>query len=191
MTLKEHLNRFWEMETLGIESNSVYETFKNKIYLDGQHYITSLSFKPYHKPIPDNFMLSKHRLQSLSLKNKLDRGLDLKREYHEILQDYIEKGIIEKVDDEGIPAKTHYLLHRAVVRHDKKTTKVRNVFDSSAKVDQCTSLNEALYSGPWLLCIFDILLQFRLHKYILLSDIKQAFLNVGVKMEDSDFLRFL
>ena len=68
MTLKEHLNRFWEMETLGIELNSVYETFKNKIYFDRQHHITSLPFKSHHKPIPDNFMLSKHRL--LSLKSK-------------------------------------------------------------------------------------------------------------------------
>ena len=43
-----------------------------------------------------------------------------------------------------------------------------------------------------MLClIFDILLRFRSHKYILLSDIKQAFLNVGVRAEDSDFLRFL
>ena len=39
--------------------------------------------------------------------------------------------------------------------------------------------------------IFDILLRFRLRKYILLLDIKQEFLNVGVRVEDSDFLRFL
>ena len=116
----------------------------------------------------------------------------MKREYHEILQNDIKKGIIEKVDDEGIPGKTHYLPHRAVARHDKETTKVRIVFNGSEKVDQCTSLNEALYSGASLLCmIFDILLRFRLHKYILLSDIKQSFLNVGVRAEDSDFLRFL
>ena len=101
MTLKEHLNRLWETETLGIESNSVYETFKNEINFDGQHYIMSLPFKPHHKPIPDNFMLSKHRLHSL--KNKLDRDPGLKQEYHDILQDYIEKGIIEKNDDDGFP----------------------------------------------------------------------------------------
>ena len=47
MTLKEHLNRFWEMGTLGIESNSAYETFKNEIFFNGQHYITFLPFKPY------------------------------------------------------------------------------------------------------------------------------------------------
>ena len=86
-------------------------------------------------------MLSKHRLHSL--KNKLDRGPDLKQEYHGFLQDYIEKGIIEKVGNDGIPGKTYYLPHRVVMRHDKETTKVRIVFDGSAKVDQCTFLNEA------------------------------------------------
>ena len=99
---------------------------------------------------------------------------------------------LKKADNEGIPGKTHYLLHRAVVRHDKEATKFRIVSDGSAKVDKCISLNEALYSGPSLLCmIFDILLRFRLHKYILLSGIKQAFLNVGVRAEDPYFPRFL
>ena len=85
MTFKEHFNRFWEMESLVTESNSVYETSKNEIYFDGQPCITSLSFKPHHKPITDDFMLSKYCLHSL--KNKLGRDPDLKREYHEILQD--------------------------------------------------------------------------------------------------------
>ena len=163
-----------------MESNSVYETFKNEIYFDGQHYIISLPFKPHHKPIPDNFMLSKHRLHSL--KNRLNRDPDLKREYHKILQDYIKKRIIEKVDNKGIPGKTHYLPHREVVQHDNKTAKVRIIFGGSAKVDQCKFLNEALYSGLSLLCmIIDILLRFCSHKYILLLEIKQAFFNVGLR----------
>ena len=91
------------METLGIEFNSVYETFKNEIYSDGRRYITTLPFKPHHKPILDNFILSKHRLHSL--RNKLDGDPDLKREFHEILQDYIEKGIIEKVGNKGYQEK--------------------------------------------------------------------------------------
>ena len=45
------------------------------------------------------------------------------------------KRIIEKVHDEGIPRKTHYLPHREVVRHDIETIKVHIVSDDSAKVD--------------------------------------------------------
>ena len=82
------------MQAISIESNSVYETFKNEIFFDRQHHIISLSFKPHHKPIPDNFMWSNHRLHLL--KYKLDRDPELKRDYYKILQDYIEKGIMKK-----------------------------------------------------------------------------------------------
>ena len=93
--------------------------------------------------------------------------------------------------DEGIPGKTHYLLHRAIVRHNKEATKFGIVFDDSTKVDQCRSLNEDFYSRPSLLCrLFDILLRFPLHKYMLLSNIKQVFLNVGVRAEDSFWKSF-
>ena len=69
---------------------------------------------------------------------------------------------------------------RAVLREDKQTTKVRVVFDGSAKEDG-PSINESLYTGPCLLpCIFNILLRFRLYKIGLISDIQQAFLNIGI-----------
>ena len=110
-------------------------------------------------------MLSKYRFNSL--KNELYRDPDLKREHHEILQNYIKKEIIEKVDDEETPRKAHYLPHRAVMGPDKETTKVCIIFNGSAKVDICTSLNEGLCSGP----IFDIAFQFCLYKYILLPDV--------------------
>ena len=92
--------------------------------------------------MPGNFMLLNCRLHSL--KNKLGRDPDLKREYHEILQDYIQNGINENVDNEGIPGKTNYLPHRGIVRHDKEITKVRIVFNGSAKFNQYRSLKEAL-----------------------------------------------
>ena len=39
--------------------------------------------------------------------------------------------------------------------------------------------------------VYDILLRFRLQKIVLISDIKQAFLNVGIREEDCDYIRFL
>jgi hypothetical protein len=83
------------------------------------------------------------------------------------------------------------LPHRAVVREEKESTKVRPVFDASSK-STGPSLNDCLYAGPNLLCkIFDILLRFRTNKIALISDIKQAFLNIGVHADHTDFLRFL
>ena len=105
-----------------------------------------------------------------------------------------EGGIIEKVADDyyGVVGKTHCLTHRAVVRCDKETTKVRAIFDASAKNGNEPSLNDCLYAGPCLLRhVYDILVRFRLHIIILMSDIKQAFLNVVIRDEERDYLRFL
>ena len=62
-------------------------------------------------------------------------------------------GIIEKVadDDYRVVEKTRYLPHRAVVRFDRETTKVRVVFDASAKNGNEPPLNDCLYAGPCLL----------------------------------------
>ena len=85
----------------------------------------------------------------------------------------------------------HYLPHHPVIRTDKSTSRVRIVYDASAKRDG-PSLNDCLETGPNTLPqIIDILLRFRLNKIALISDIKQAFLNVSIPESDRDFLRFL
>ena len=69
----------------------------------------------------------------------------------------------------------HYLPHRAVVKKDRLTTKIRIVFDASCKVNGVPSLNDCLYSGPNLLCkIYDILFRFRLNKiYFLIRKLER------------------
>ena len=69
----------------------------------------------------------------------------------------------------------HYLPHYPVIRTEKSTSRVRIVYDASAKRDG-SSLNDCLETGPNTLPqIIDILLRFRLNKIALISDIKQAF----------------
>ena len=88
-------------------------------------------------------------------------------------------------------SKVHYLPHHAVVRRDKQTTKLRIVFDASAKCDG-PSLNECLYTGPKFdQSILDILLRFRMHQVALTADIERAFLMVSISEQDRDVLRFL
>ena len=80
-------------------------------------------------------------------------------EYKNILQSCETEDIIERVSDSGIPGRVHYLPHRPVIRNDKDTTKVRIVFDGSAKDTEGKSINELLYAGPCLLShMFDVLI---------------------------------
>ena len=102
------------------------------------------------------------------------------------------KGIVEEVD-EGIQETTdriHYLPHHGVVRQDKESSKVRIVYDASAR-SRGPSLNDCLYTGPKSgQSIFDILIRFRLQQVAIVGDIEKAFLMVSVSPHDRDSLRF-
>jgi len=61
-----------------------------------------------------------------------------------------EKGIIEIVDKTQVETKNavHYLPHHPVMTPFKTTTKVKIVYDASAKVRKCEkNLNEYLFRG--------------------------------------------
>lgn len=192
-SLDDQLRRFWDLESLGIVPNesSVYEKFTQEISFDGQRYEVSLPWKETHSPLPDNHDLSHRRL--LSLLKRLQQDPKLLSEYDSIIKDQVDKGVVEPVP-EVLPRdsdRVHYLPHHAVVRRDKATSKLRIVYDASARSNG-PALNDCLYTGPnFGQSIFDILLRFRLHKVALAGDIEKAFLMVSVAARDRDCLRFL
>ena len=59
------------------------------------------------------------------------------------------QGVVEIVPEpaEHGEGKLHYLSHHGVFQHDKRTTKLRVVYDTSARTDG-PSLNDCLYTGP-------------------------------------------
>lgn len=89
--------------------------------------------------------------------------------------------------------KVHYLPHQAVIRKDAETTKLRIVYDASAKEGKKgTSLNDCLHTVPSLNpLLFEILVRFRENRVALVGDIEKAFLNIAVDVNDRDCLRFL
>ena len=66
------------------------------------------------------------------------------------------------------------------------------VFDAASKTKSDLTLNDSLLTGPCLLPLLkDILVRFRISKYDLVTGIKQAFLQICLEKEHSDFVRFL
>ena len=191
--LKDEFKKFWEVESVSeVSEESVMKEFFNDITFDGQRYIAKLPFKPNCEFLPDNYQLAKSRL--ISLQRQLQRDENLLLSYKNIIEEYERDKIIERVspEDTGEPGAVHYSPHRPVVRMEKETTKVRMVFDLSARTTAGTSLNDCLYAGPNLLSrIFDILLRFRSRRIGIVADIKQAFLQVRIHDDHKDYLRFL
>ena len=66
---------------------------------------------------------------------------------------------MEEVNYPGEVGEVMYLPHRGVVKEDKSSTKLRVVFDASAKLTGELSLNDVLYKGPCLTpLLYDVLL---------------------------------
>ena len=85
----------------------------------------------------------------------------------------------------------HYLPNHAVVRRDKDTTKIRVVYDASAKSNG-PSLNDSLHVGPkFNQRINEMLFRFRSYPVALVADIEKAFLMISVNPNDRDVPCFL
>ncbi|GFQ92802.1 DUF1758 domain-containing protein [Trichonephila clavata] len=85
-----------------------------------------------------------------------------------------------------------YLPHRAVFKESSLTTKIRPVFDASAKDENSISLNQCLATGPnYIERIPSILNKFRKNGLGVISDIRKAFLQISISPTDRDYLRFL
>lgn len=143
--LDSSLKAFWELESLGIQPDekSPCESSLSVPILKNGRYEVSLPWKQFHPSLPDNYALSHRRL--LNLLKCLCQNPKLLRDYDSIIQEQIQKGILEDtptVGNEG--SRLHYLPHHAVIRTDKDTTKLRVVCDASARVDGHPSLNDCL-----------------------------------------------
>ncbi|XP_046862618.1 uncharacterized protein LOC124456128 [Xenia sp. Carnegie-2017] len=189
-----NVENFWDLESLGIKDkvSDVHESVINDLSFDGTRYSVGLPWREGHDPLPTNYDLSLKRMKGQI--RRLGKNPELLKEYDTIIKAQEELGIIERVGKDSVinsHAKIHYMPHQAVVRKDAKTTKVRVVYDASAKVlKSSVSLNDCLHIGPSLNpLLFDILLRFREQRIALIADIEKAFLNIEVHERDRDSLR--
>ena len=189
--LDEHLKSFWDLESFGVTlpARTVLEEFQDSIrFIDG-HYEVSLPWKSSCQLLPDNREMSLCRLHGLLSRLRQDK--DVFTEYDSIIKSQLKQGIVEAARPSEDMGHVHYLPHHAVIRHDKETTKLRIVYDASAKT-KGPSLNNCLHSGPKFdQKIFDLLLRFRIYPVAMTADIEKAFLMVAVSEKDRDVLRFL
>ena len=158
---------------------SVLTQFEEKIQFQDGRYEVSLPWKDPHPVLPTNYQLCLKRLHGLY--HRLQQNPSLLEDYDTIIRNQVQQGIIQPVEDsESTEADgVHYLPHHAVVRQDNETTKLRIVYDASAK-STGPSLNDCLHTGPKFdQRILDILLRFRTHKVALTADIEKAFLMVS------------
>ena len=190
--IDSQLNKLWDLESIGIRvEDEVHTHVIDNVFFTGKRYSVGLPWKVAHKPLATNYSNSLARLKSQV--RKLKETPEIFEKYNEVISQQVRDGIVEQVTELDPATKIHFLPHRAVIREDAETTKLRVVYDASCK-DRKTgvSLNDCLHVGPSLTpMILDVLLRFRANQVALVGDIEKAFLNIEIHPEDRDCLRFL
>ncbi|GFT34021.1 DUF1758 domain-containing protein [Trichonephila clavipes] len=155
-SVDDTLKLFFELESLGIKDDPCYRKddqamniFKETVQYNNNRYVVELPFRKHWNELSNNISVAKQRFQSLW--GRLRRDKTLYTQYKETIQDYLNQGIIEKVNDTEINVhKTNVLL---TTPSDKKrrgrvTTSTRIVFDAASHQANELSLNDCLWPGP-------------------------------------------
>lgn len=108
------------------------------------------------------------------------------------MNEYITQGYVEPVLYTTLENNFYYLPHHAVHKESSASTKLRVVFDASAKIDSSTSLNDVLLKGP---CeqetLVSIISRFQTHKYVIIADIKKINCQIWVDEKQPDYQSIL
>ena len=205
--LMQSVESLWEFDSLGIldcaqttDDDIATQQFNKTVKLVDGRYAVSWPWKEKSPELKSNLGLAYGRLKSTL--NKMKHSPAILSKYHETIMQQLQGEIIEEVDETYAEAKAteknenrliHYIPHHAVVREDSSTTRLRIVYDASARTKKSdSSLNDCLLKGPTTLQeIPGILMRFRMHPIGLVADIEKAFLQVGLHLPDRDVCRFL
>lgn len=127
-----------------------------------------------------------------SLERRLAKDSNLLQEYTRFIDDFLDQNHMSVINETNQESEVYVLPHQAVVRPDSVTTKLRVVFDASAKTTLGTSLNDKLIPGPNLQKdLIDIILRFRTHEYVLTSDVAMMYRQIVIDKQDRALQRIL
>lgn len=194
--LNQRLKAFWELEEVNCqriftkEEQIAETTFTQSVKraADGK-FIVDLPFKldPY-KNLGDSAFSATKRYKSLQ--RRFERDPSLKLQYDTGLEEYLSLKHMELVTDK--PKFQHFLPHHPVIKESSSTTKVRGVYDASAKTSTGVSLNDCLCVGPVIQSeLFDLLINWRKFQFAITGDVEKMYRQMYVNHEHANLQTIL
>ncbi|CAK9834523.1 hypothetical protein ANTRET_LOCUS11040 [Anthophora retusa] len=192
-TLEDQLNKFWEIEELptkkhlsnhelACETHFTQHVDRNS---DGR-FIVRLPFNEKKNGIGESHKMALKRFYSLE--KGLESKIEIKNRYSAFLKEYIDLKHMTEISNSDNTQSGYYLPHHAVIKESSVTTKIRVVFDGSAKSSTGLSLNDTLMQGPTIQDdLISIIIRFRTHQFVLTADIEKMFRQIQVHPEDAEF----
>ena len=188
------LQLFWTIE--GVNFNQCYSKgqslddkealsiLNDTIKHSGDRYQIGLPWKE-DITLPNNYFMAK--VQWHALQQRPERDTNLRDRYEETIKKDLDKNYIKTTDSSS----RHCLVpsHHPVI-NKLKPDKIRRITNAASNY-KGISLNDALLTGPDLLCNLHGLLRFRQYSVAITADIEAMFKQVGIQPQDQDYLRVL
>jgi len=162
----------------GVDVDPVVEEFERTVRYNevSGRYKVGLLWKKEPPILIDNRNLARSML--VSLERRLEKNQSLKKGYEEALLEMEKDNHIVEIPSEEMKCENSvfYLPHHPHVRESSTSTKIRPVFNASARGSNGVSLNDCLECGPNLNpVVSELLCRFRRKKYAVSADIKKSF----------------
>ncbi|GBM20028.1 hypothetical protein AVEN_109707-1 [Araneus ventricosus] len=195
---EELIQSFWALEQIPTSSSFTKEEnlcekhfIENYARNDKGRYSVKLPFKAERQELGDSKGLAFR--QFLNLKKKLLKIPNVYQQYKNFMSEYLSLGHMEEVDENSVDVKHEhfYIPHHHVIKESSLTTRLRVVFNASAKSSSGVSLNDTLMTGPKNQDdLFAILLRFRSHNIAVTSDFKKCIVKLTLIMRIVIFKKF-
>jgi len=195
------LANFWEQEEPETHPHSLSSSdveceshflSTHTLNADGT-YTVQLPFRPNAPPLGKSRQAAVRRFHKVE--ERLNSQPDVKEEYVKSIREFTSLGYLEPVPPEDLrkpPSAAYYMPHREVVKESSSSTKVRVVFDASAKTSTGVSLNDTLYTGPKLqVDLFPLLLRFMSYPIAMSADVWKFYPQTTVHRDQRDFQRLV
>lgn len=196
-SLQDQLRQFWEIENIEVkkrysqeEEECEREFLESVKRNENGQFVVPLLTKSNLTNLGDSYQTALNRFKYLE--RKLEKDLKLKTYYTDFMEEYKHLGHMAIINETEKLDFNYYLPHHGILKEDSVTTKLRVVFDGSAKTTSNISLNDCLKVGPTIQPdLFTILLRFRNFNVVLAADIEKMYRQVIVKEEHQNLQRIL
>ncbi|XP_070526964.1 uncharacterized protein [Cardiocondyla obscurior] len=193
-SLEKTLQEFWRIEEYADNTEKLLHgeqkceiKYATTTYRDiFGRFVVRLPFRDNKSQLGQSKGVTMRRLRYLETKFK--RKPKLHDLYSEFMREYIELKHMTQITENASSSGAVYLPHHGVMREASSTTKLRLVFDASAKTSSGVSLNDTLMIGATLQdSLINIILRFRLPVVAITADLQKMYRQVQLHPDDRDY----
>ncbi|XP_049300463.1 uncharacterized protein LOC125774090 [Anopheles funestus] len=189
--LSKLIERFWVVEEVTLDSRDTctsdeieYHFHKTTHLTQDGRFIVRIPLLKDPNTLGESYQRAVKRFHTLE--GRLAYSPDTYMEYKRFMEEYLSLGHMVLIEPRDMYKVKYFIPHSYVTKLSSSSTKLRVVFDASAKTTNNTSLNDIQKTGPNVQReLFDLLIDFRMHTKVLTADIVKMYRQVLVAEEDS------